>query len=232
MEAKADVNCIDKGNDSAFTLAIEKNHIACLMLLLDCGGTSAHASTKAHALGAVLKMGMQGYDVQAAAFMLLAHGTDIDAAVLSRGSVGYDVQAASFMLLGHGTDVDFADVGGAVINAKRLRSVPQMYERIHLFIERWHGVAIKTLSSGLEVDRRIGLRLDGLHQEPMELVLQYLGLSMDADQVVNGSLDDDGGVLPTQTQRVLLPNCAHNANHWTQLYQKATEKTMAARSTH
>jgi hypothetical protein len=90
-----------------------------------------------------------------------------------------------------------------------------MYEHTHRFIERWHGVASNTLSIRVEVDRRVGLGLHGLYQEPLERVLQYLGLSMDADQVVNSSLDDDHNV-----RRVLLPNCAHNANHWFQLFQQ------------
>jgi hypothetical protein len=52
-----------------------------------------------------------------------------------------------------------------------------------------------------------------------------LGLSMDADQVVNSSLDDDDGV-----RRVLLPNCAHNANHWFHLYMQKKKRLAAARA--
>jgi hypothetical protein len=55
----------------------------------------------------------------------------------------------------------------------------------------------------------------------MERVLQYLGLSMDADQVVNSSLDDDDCI-----RRMLLPNCAHNAWHWFDLHRKHTKSSM------
>jgi hypothetical protein len=90
-----------------------------------------------------------------------------------------------------------------------------------LFIDRWHGVSANTLSFSVEVDRRVGLGLNGLYQEPLERVMEYLGLSVDADQVVNISLDADDDV-----RRVLLPNCAHNAYHWFQLYKKSIQKSI------
>ena len=74
------------------------------------------------------------------------------------------------------------------------------------------------------MDRRVGLGLNGLYQEPLERVLQYLGLSMHTDQVVNNSLDDADGV-----RRVLLPNCARNAKHWFQLHQQHKEMNAAER---
>jgi hypothetical protein len=40
-------------------------------------------------------------------------------------------------------------------------------------------------------------------------------------------LDDDDDV-----QRVLLPNCARNANHWFQLFQQKKEKAAAVRANH
>jgi hypothetical protein len=62
-----------------------------------------------------------------------------------------------------------------------------------------------TLFLPVEVDRRVGLGLNGLYQEALEQVLQYLGLSISASQVAHGGLC---------ALRVLLPNCARNANHW------------------
>jgi hypothetical protein len=49
---------------------------------------------------------------------------------------------------------------------------------------------------------------------------------MDADQVVNSSLDDDD----VDMRRVLLPNCAHNANHWFHLYMQKKKRLAAARA--
>jgi hypothetical protein len=51
-----------------------------------------------------------------------------------------------------------------------------------------------------------------------------LGLSMDADQIVNSSLDNNDGI-----QRVLLPNCARNANHWFLLHQQKKKGVNAAK---
>jgi hypothetical protein len=187
LEAKADVDCENKEGRTAFTVAFEWSHFSCLMVLLDNGGggTPVSADTKTQALSAVLK---------------------------SEGEFSASEQAAAFMLLAHGTDID---VAAEDTSKKRLRLASSMYEHCHRFIERWHGVALNAMSTRVEVDRRVGVRLNGLYQEPLERVLQYLGLSMDADQVVNISMDDDHNV-----RRVLLPNCARNANHWFQLFQQ------------
>jgi hypothetical protein len=87
-----------------------------------------------------------------------------------------------------------------------------MYANTHLFIEQCHKIALNALPVRVEVDRRVGLGLQGLYQEPLERALQYLGLSMAADQVVNDSLD--AGVR--HVRRVLLPNCTRNADYWLQ----------------
>jgi hypothetical protein len=122
----------------------------------------------------------------------------------------------------HGTDIDTATRN---VSKKLFGSVVSLYEHIHIFIDRWHGVALNTLSFRVEVDRRVGLGQHGLYQEPLESVMGYLGLSMGADQVVNSSLDDGGDV-----QRVLLPKCAHNANHWFLLYRQNKLEAAAARA--
>jgi hypothetical protein len=176
MEAKADVDCKDQNCETALTYAIKEKHFNCLTVLLDRsdGGTPASADTKAHALGAVLESEEEDFSASAA-FMLLAHGADIDAA--------------------------------AEEVSENKRAAASMYANTHLFIERWHEIALDALSERVEVDRRVGLGLHGLYQEPLERVLQYLGLSMSADQVVNHSLD--AGV-----RRVLLPNCTRTTDYW------------------
>jgi hypothetical protein len=125
MEANADVDCKSQSGDTALIHAIGGKHFNCLMLLLDRsdGGTLASADTKAHALGAVLENKEEDFSASAA-FMLLAHGADIDAA--------------------------------AEEVSENKRAAASMYANTHLFIERWHEIALDALSERVEVDRRVG----------------------------------------------------------------------------
>jgi ankyrin repeat protein len=184
MDAKADVNTRGWNDETALAAALNENHFNCLMLLLDHSGGGTPA-TKASALGDVLNS--EGELSASAAFMLMAHGADIDAA--------------------------------AEEVSENKRSAASTYANTLRFIERWHEIALNVLSMRVEVDRRVGLGLHGLYQEPLERVLQYLGLSMGVDQVVNNSLDD--GV-----RRALLPNCARSANHWLQQKKKADKPSL------
>jgi hypothetical protein len=82
------------------------------------------------------------------------------------------------------------------------------YKSTHVVIGKHHELIVCTLSDQVIVDTRVGRRGMGIYHEPLERVLEYLGLSMRADQVVNTSIDGEGPV------RVLIPNQARNAKHW------------------
>jgi ankyrin repeat protein len=195
IEAKADMNLKSDADSSALTLALVRNAGGRHSECLKLLLDHASADAKAHALGAVLE---------------------------SADEFPASEQALAFMLLVHDANVDAAaeDVSNTLT-----RAVTSMYANTHLFIERWYGVALNALSVRVEVDRRVGLGMHGLYQEPLERVLQYLGLSMDADQMVNNSLDGESGV-----RRVLLPNCARNADHWFQLLQRKTASAASSSS--
>jgi hypothetical protein len=106
-----------------------------MMVMLDYGATPASTDDRSRALGAVLEGRGFSASEQAVAFMLMAHGADIDAA----------------------TD------NGVIFRYKDLRSAASMYANINLFIERWHVIAVAALSRMVEVDRRVGLGLNGLY---------------------------------------------------------------------
>jgi hypothetical protein len=83
------------------------------------------------------------------------------------------------------------------------------YRDTHTFIEDYHRQLTKSLEHEVVVDTRIGLGENGLYQEPLEVVLEYCGLRMKADQVVNESIDG------ADTKRLLIPqHRARNAHYW------------------
>jgi hypothetical protein len=82
------------------------------------------------------------------------------------------------------------------------------FKRVQAYINKSHRILKTDLSENVKVDRRLGLQTNGIHQaEPLVCVLEYLGLSMDKDQVVNASIDG-------KLRRALIPGHLLNANHW------------------
>jgi ankyrin repeat protein len=78
VEAKAYVDNKNRAGNTALTAALMEKECDCLKVLLDHGGgISVSVDTKTHALGAALNA--QEFSAPVA-YMLLAHGTDIDAA--------------------------------------------------------------------------------------------------------------------------------------------------------
>jgi hypothetical protein len=92
------------------------------------------------------------------------------------------------------------------------------YGSVHDYIDDFHDTLTDTLSTMVEVDIRVGLGEDGIYHEPLERVLEYMGLSMNADQVVNTSIDKD-------FTRALIPFQLSNALMWHGQWKK--EKKLA-----
>jgi hypothetical protein len=87
------------------------------------------------------------------------------------------------------------------------------YKAVHAFIDEHHSVLNKTLSRDVQVDTRLGLGESGIYQEPLERTLEYLGMSMNKDQVVNASIDGEG------VKRALIPFHVLSAKRWYDKYQ-------------
>jgi hypothetical protein len=102
---------------------------------------------------------------------------------------------------------DEEDEDPLVTEAKVAASIEE-YKRVQAYIDDYHDTLNNTLSTEVEVDLRFGLGEHGIYQEPLERVLEYMGLSMKKDQVVNASIDG------TERKRALIPFQLLNAQHW------------------
>jgi hypothetical protein len=92
------------------------------------------------------------------------------------------------------------------------------YKHVQAFVDVYHRILTRVLSEHVPVDPRFGLGQMGIYQEPLERTLEYLGLSMSKDQVVNMSIDGEAG------RRALLPGHLLNAKHWFDKYESRKEK--------
>jgi hypothetical protein len=97
------------------------------------------------------------------------------------------------------------------------------YKQTHAFIDEFHDTLKDTLSTKVEVDSRFGLGENGIYQEPLERALEYLGLSMNKDQVVNASIDGQ------HIKRALIPFHVLNAKVW---YDTAHQSVPATHDPH
>jgi hypothetical protein len=77
------------------------------------------------------------------------------------------------------------------------------------YIDEHHETLKLVLSDNVQVDTRGD---NGLYRVPLTRVLDYMGLSMSKDQVVNTSIDGD------DVKRALIPDHLLNANHWFDKY--------------
>jgi hypothetical protein len=153
------------------------------------------------------------------ALVLLERGADVHikdiygADALYYGLMYEDTNPTSFFLLCCGIGAKRVKIDVHVTQAKVDTAVAE-YTYLHDVIATKQHVITKALSRDATVDKRVGLGDKGIYQEPLERVLEYLGLSVHPDQVVNSSIDG------TLRQRVLIPNQPRNAQHWRTHIQK------------
>jgi hypothetical protein len=121
-------------------------------------------------------------------------------------------QTTAFVLLACGADVKYAIK--ARVPRDYLQSVTSRYRNVQRFIDEWLGLAVAALSDLVRVDTRVGRGDFGLYHEPLERVLQFLGLSMTANQVVNTNVDGKSA------RCALILMQARGANQWHELFKR------------
>jgi hypothetical protein len=120
-----------------------------------------------------------------------------------------------FAMLSCNTDAKNVKINDVLTAAKRDAHI-EHYQHVQAFIDEYHRILNLVLSEHVPVDPRFGLTQNGIYQEPLERTLEYLGLSMSKDQVVNTSIDGEEGVM-----RALIPSHLLNANHWFHKYAES-----------
>jgi hypothetical protein len=104
------------------------------------------------------------------------------------------------------------------VNRTKLNACIAEYTNTHAFIDAYQASLMHILCTETPVDTRMGLHENGIYHEPLERVLEYCGLSMHADQVVNDSIDRK--TRHRTVKRTLIPNQARNAKYWYDLSKK------------
>jgi ankyrin repeat protein len=99
----------------------------------------------------------------------------------------------AFAFLSCNTDAKNVKIDSRVTTAIRDTRIEE-YEHVQAFINENHCNLNLVLSEHVPVDPRFGLGQMGIYQEPLERTLEYLGLSMSKDQVVNASIHGEEGV--------------------------------------
>jgi hypothetical protein len=226
IEAKSDVNASNSGGNTAAHYGSRRGNIKCLQLLID-NHADVHARTNC---GESLSMYACEWRNLPILQLLLDNKADLSVR-------DYENQDALYMAIGRrlvclalpfavlccNTDVRNGrideDDGEAhydedeyAVTVAKVAACIEEYTHIQAYIDEFHRTLELELSEHVPVDPRFGLGQMGIYQEPLERTLEYLGLSMNKDQVVNASIDED-------TKRALIPFHVLDAEVWYNKYQ-------------
>jgi hypothetical protein len=216
IDHKADVNARDRDGWSALGGAVFGDHLGCVELLVQNG---ADVNSQTYSGLTPLMFSVNNLTM---AQCLLDHKADVHYRVSEEkfeknkdalyramcSSVTDGTHGSAFAFLSCNADAKNVDIDYLLTAAIRDTHIEQ-YKHVQAYIDEYHGLLNHVLSERVEVDTRVGLTQNGIYQEPLERTLEYLGLSMSKDQVINNSIDGEEGV-----RRALIPGHLLNANHW------------------
>jgi hypothetical protein len=230
IEARADVHARNNDGYQAIYCASEEGNAGCLKLLIhegvdvnaqdDYGGTPAMGACALERLTCLQLL----LDANADISTLDYTGADAlyFAIYMPIDTTAHRVPGMPFSVLSCNTNTTAIPIDGRVTQAMVDTSIAE-YKAVHAFIDEYHRTLRPVLSEQVRVDPRFGLGEMGIYQEPLERVLEYMGLSMDIDQVVNRSIDVDG------KRHALLPGNVLEANYWHEQYTAAEKRAARAR---
>jgi hypothetical protein len=118
----------------------------------------------------------------------------------------------AFAVLSCNTDAKNVKIDNNVTISMRDAHIEE-YKSVQAYIDEHHSILKLVLSEHVPVDTRVGRGDTGIYHEPLERTLEYLGLSMSKDQVVNTSIDREAA------RRALIPGHLLNADHWFDKYK-------------
>jgi hypothetical protein len=222
IEARADVGVVGNYGGQATHLASSDGHLQCLQLLIS-EGADVNAQTK---IGSPPVMFACDQDRLACVQLLLDAKADIHFLTntgvnalyymirMLPNTTAHRVPGMPFAVLSCNTNTTDTMIDEQVTQIMIDAHIAE-YKAVHAFIDEHHNVLKHVLSRDVQVDWRVGLGENGIYQEPLERVLEYMGLSIGIDQVVNESIDGHS------KRRALLPGNVLEANHWHEEYTKA-----------
>jgi hypothetical protein len=190
IDAKADVNARDDFGSTPVMIACAEERAVCAQLLVDANAdiNTVDNTGKTALYGAMLmpkKDSQHAHRVPGMPFSVLSCNADATDPLIND-------QVTQAVVDGHLAE----------------------YKRVHNFIDECHSILKLVLSEHVPVDPRFGLGQMGIYQEPLERTLEYLGMSMNKDQVVNTSID---GAIK---RRALLPGNVLESIHWHDEHRK------------
>jgi hypothetical protein len=218
IDHKANVNAKNINDDSALHGAATMGNMGCAKLLVqhgadvDCQNNEGSTPLMYCAYRASLDVAQYLLEQKADVHYRISRegfrkNQDALWFVMRKSATGYKPGIA-FAFLSCNTDAKNLNIGDCGTTAAIRDAHMETYSHVQAYIDEYHRILNLVLSEHVPVDPRFGLGQMGIYQEPLERTLEYLGLSMSKDQVVNTSIDGEA------VRRALIPGHLLNANHW------------------